>query len=81
MRTPVSYAGHIGDTITLTGTVTTLAHVEGYRYNSPSQRVIVLDCGPHVAKTLTTAAWAYDVRRGDQLTLTGTVKAHQEYNE
>lgn len=78
-RHELRHAGRVGERITLTGTVTIRMGVEGYRYDSPPQMLIVLDCGDAVAKMITTAAWAYDVKQGDQLTVTGTVKAHAEY--
>ena len=79
-RREVKHAGRVGERITLTGTVTTRMGVEGYRYDSPPQMLIVLDCGDAVAKMITTAAWAYDVKHGDQLTVTGIVKVHALYN-
>lgn len=75
----ITYAGSVGDKLTLTGTVTVVAAVDGYHYNSPDQRLLVIDCGEHVAKTITSAAWAYKVERGDTVTVQGTVKAHQDY--
>lgn len=75
----ITYAGSVGDKLTLTGTITVVAAVDGYHYNSPERRLLVIDCGEHVAKTITSAAWAYKVERGDTLTVEGTVKAHQDY--
>lgn len=42
--------------------------------------LLVLECGTAVAKMITSAAWAYDTKQGDQLTVTGMVKAHAEYH-
>ncbi len=75
----ITYAGSVGDKLTLTGTITVVAAIDGYHYNSPQQRLLVIDCGAHVAKTITSAAWAYKVERGDTVTVQGTVKAHQDY--
>ncbi len=75
----ISYAGTVGDKLTLTGTVTVVAAIDGYHYHSPQQRLLVIDCGEHVAKTITSAAWAYTVERGETLTVQGTVKAHHDY--
>lgn len=78
-RPTITHAGTIGDKITLTGTVTLAMAVDGYHYRSPDQMLLVVDCGTAVAKTTTSARWAYDVQRGDQLTITGTVKKHDDY--
>ncbi len=75
------HAGTVGEKITVTGTVTTLAHLPGYQWNSPTQRLIVIDCGDAIAKTITTAGWSTSVGRGDTVTLTGTVKAHDHYRD
>lgn len=75
----ISYAGTVGDKLTLTGTVIVVAAIDGYHDYSPPRRLLVIDCGEHVAKTITSAAWAYTVERGDTLTVQGTVKAHQDY--
>ncbi|MCA0253591.1 MAG: hypothetical protein LCH76_15145 [Actinobacteria bacterium] len=78
-RDNVSHAGTVGQPITLTGTVLTATRVPGYHYRSPDQALLVIDCGTAVAKTITSATWAYPIERGDQVTITGIVKAHQEY--
>ena len=75
----VRYAGTVGDKLTLTGTVTVVSAIDGYDGRSPKRRLLIIDCGEHVAKTITSAAWAYTVERGDTLTVHGTVKAHQDY--
>jgi hypothetical protein len=78
-RANVHHTGTVGESITLSGTVITATRVPGYHYRSPDQALLVIDCGTAIAKTITSAAWAYPVERGDQLTITGTVKAHEEY--
>ncbi len=78
-RTVVDHAGVVGERVTLTGTVTTALRVDGYTYHSPDQVLLIIDAGTAVAKTTTTAAWAYHVKVGDQITVTGTVKAHTEW--
>ncbi|MCC6496514.1 MAG: hypothetical protein IT193_09685, partial [Propionibacteriaceae bacterium] len=78
-RDQLRHLGQIGQPITLTGTITTRLPVDGYRYDSPPQLLLILDCGAAVAKMITSAAWAYDTKPGEQLTVTGTVKAHTEY--
>lgn len=76
----VDHVGAVGDKVTLTGTVTTALRVDGYTYRSPDQVMLVVDCGTAVAKMTTTAAWAYQLKGGDPLTVTGTVKAHTEWH-
>jgi hypothetical protein len=78
-RPPVTHAGAIGDTITLCGTVTTATRVAGFHYRAPDRALLVIDCGTTIAKTITSAGWAYDLERGDQVTLSGVVKAHDTY--
>lgn len=75
----LSHAGTVGDPITLTGTITCLLPLAGYHRYSPPQRLLIVDCGDTIAKTMTSAGWSHDLSRGDTVTLTGTVKAHQEY--
>lgn len=76
----VDHAGTIGQKITLTGTVRTAILVNGFTHRSPDNVMLIVDCGTAVAKMVTAAAWAYPVEVGDQLTVTGTVKAHTEWN-
>lgn len=75
----VDYAGRIGDKITLTGVVRTALRVDGFTRHSPDNVLLVVDADTTIAKMTTAATWAYDVRKGDTLTLTGTVKAHTEW--
>lgn len=76
----VDYVGAVGEKVTLTGTVRTAMRVDGFTYRSPDNMLLVVDCGAAVAKMTTTAAWAYHLKPGDVLTVTGTVKAHREWN-
>lgn len=76
-----SHVGTVGEQVTLTGRVTTTLRVDGFHWNSPDSVLLILDCGPHVAKLVTAAAWAYEVERGDVLTVTGRVKAHASYRD
>ena len=75
----VEHVGAVGDKVTLAGTVTTALRVDGFTYRSLDQIMLIVDCGTAVAKMTTTAAWAYQVKIGDPLTVTGTVKAHTEW--
>lgn len=42
--------------------------------------MLIVDCGTSVAKMITGASWAYDVERGNHITLTGTVRKHEEWH-
>ena len=75
----VDHVGVVGEKVTLTGVVRTALQVDGYTYHSPPSVLLVVDCGNAVAK-MTTAAWAYGVHVGDPLSVTGTIKAHTEWN-
>lgn len=70
------YAGEVGDVVTVTGEVKVALVVEG---NYGSSVMVVLSNGPVTVKTYSTAKWAWEVERGDTLTLTGTVKKLDEY--
>jgi len=76
----VDHVGVVGDKITLTGTVRTAIRVDGFTYHSPDSILLILDAGPAVLKMTTAASWAYQVKVGDPLTVTGTVKAHTVWN-
>lgn len=76
----VDYVGTVGEKVTLTGTVRTAMRVDGFTYRSPDNMLLVVDCGAAVAKMTTAAAWAYHLKPGDPLTITGTVKAHNDWN-
>ena len=75
------HAGVVGEPITMTGTITVKRSIEGYRWNSPSQVLLVVDCGDWVAKMITSASWAYQVKPGEQLSVQAIVKAHELYND
>lgn len=69
-----------GDRVELEGTVQTALTIDGYAYNT-TQRLIVVDAGAVLAKTCTNAAWAWEVKPGDRVRLTATVKSHETYRE
>lgn len=73
------HVGEIGEAITVTGIVRTAARVKGFTTYTPDRALLVVDDGIVLAKFVTSAAWAYDVQRGDQITALGTVKAHTEW--
>lgn len=70
------YAGEVGQKLTVTRAIAVEQHFGHYPNTS---MLIIVEDGPAVAKMFTTAAWAFDVQQGDEVTVTGTVKAHEEY--
>lgn len=75
-RASVVYAGEVGEKITVTGTIERKRWI-ATQYGSSA--LVIVDAGAHVLKMFTTAAWADDAEEGQTVTLTATVKAHQEY--
>lgn len=75
-KAATEYVGQVGDTVTVTGKVTVTLPIDGMYGQSV---LLVLTDGKVTAKTYTTAKWAWAAERGDTLTLTGTVKAQEEY--
>lgn len=79
-RDEAEYAGTVGEKITVTGTVTRLRAIEGsYGYNPTTSMLVIIEGGSTIAKMFTTAAWAWEIEQGDEITVTATVKAHEEY--
>ncbi len=70
------HVGTVGERITVSGTVVTTGWVQSYRWEP--RTLLIVDCGTARVKMITSARWAHKVRRGEQLTLIGTVKAHTE---
>ena len=68
--------GEVGQTLTVSGMVITAGRLPANRWNSKPRALLVLDCGSWRAKTVTTASWAYQVRTGQHVELTGTVTGH-----
>ncbi len=75
-NTGVEPFGDIGQVITVTGTVLTAGRLPPNRWNTKPCALLILDHGPGRVKTVTSAAWAYRITTGQQLTLTGTVTGH-----
>jgi hypothetical protein len=75
-RAASEFAGSVMEKLTVTGTVATLKPVETTYGTS---MLVIVEAGSTVAKMFTTAAWAWDVKQGQEITLAGTVKAHEEY--
>lgn len=74
--TVVELFGDIGQVITVTGTVLTAGRLPPNRWNTKPRALLILDHPPGRVKTVTSAAWAYRITTGQQLTLTGTVTGH-----
>lgn len=74
-----AYVGEIGQKITESGTIITAFTTEPNDYGK-SSRIVVVDTGSAFVKMTTTALWAWDVEKGEKITVTGTIKAHKEWN-
>ena len=72
------WLGTVGDKVEVTGVVATAMTVDGFAYNT-TQRFLVVVAGATLAKIYTSAAWSYDVRSGDTVTLSAVVKKHEMY--
>lgn len=71
----IDYLGQPGDRVELTGTVKVAMTVDGYAYGS-TQMLLIIEGDGYVAKTYTSAAFAYELERGQQVRLAATVKKH-----
>lgn len=75
-----AYLGAKGDKISITGTVTKALAVDStFGYYTETSILLIVEAGPTVLKTFTKAAWAFDVDQGDIITVTATVKNHEDY--
>lgn len=79
-RPASAWLGSTGEKVTITGVVITALTVDGYAYNT-TQMLVVIDAAPTIAKIYTSAAWADEISVGDQVTITGTVKAHETWRD
>lgn len=76
------HIGQEGDKkVTTTGTVTTVRNCGSYSYNGPDSflYIWITEAG-EICKTFSTSSSFADVEEGDTVTITGTIKAHEEYN-
>lgn len=74
------HVGAKGEKITVTGTVTTLTAIQSqYGYTPTTSMLVVVTAGSTVVKMFTSAQWAFDIQQGDEVTVAGTVKDHEEY--
>ena len=73
---PSAWLGTVGEKLEVEGTVTRVSACSTM-YGTTNLVVVFTDGG--VVKTFTTARWLTDVNTGDRVTMTGTVKAHGEY--
>jgi hypothetical protein len=72
------YLGRVGQRITVAGTVAVALWLKPL--DSMPSRLLIVDTGSAIAKTVTAAGWAADVHAGDQLTITGTVKKYEQWH-
>lgn len=72
----LSYAGPVGEEITVTGTVTRKEPVLSRRYSAVST-LLEIDCDTSLIVIFTNARWADTVTLGEQVTVTGTIKRLQ----
>lgn len=76
-----AYAGTVGDKLTITGTITRARAVDSsFGYHESTSMLFIIEAGTTVLKTVTKAAWAFDVDQGDTVTITATVKSHEDYH-
>jgi hypothetical protein len=75
----LDFAGDIGETITVTGTVTRKGYVHSSRYDTLST-LIEIDCQTSIVVTFSNARWAQAVTLGEQVTVTGTVKDYDHWH-
>lgn len=76
------YAGEVGAKVTVTGVVKTAMVVDGYMPGSSEMLVIVEGTGSDEGVTIKvkgTGKTLWDAERGQEVTVTGTVKRHGEY--
>lgn len=84
-KPPARYVGEPGskDKVTVTGTVAVAMTVPGYAYGSSDKLVVIEGTGDDAGvtvKVVGSAAWLWEVERGDAVTVTGKVKRHTDYN-
>ncbi|MGV1010238.1 MAG: hypothetical protein ACOYBY_16800 [Dermatophilaceae bacterium] len=77
---PSAWLGDIGDTLTVTGTIATDLTIDGYAYGT-TQRLLIINTPEGTVKIITAAGWSYDATAGDEVTIVGTVKAHELYRD
>jgi hypothetical protein len=71
------WIGDVTEKITVEGTIIQAMTIDGH-YGASRLMIVAVGDGDRV-KMFTTAAWAWDVGVDETVTLTGTVKAHEEY--
>lgn len=72
------YAGDLDEKVTVTGAVSLIRYVDGF-YGQGSALIVIKNESTSV-KMFTTASWADHVVEGEDITVTGVVKAHEEFN-
>jgi hypothetical protein len=74
------FLGEVGDKITVTGTVQVAKYISGSWNRSSSVFLVVKADTGHIVKTFSSSQSVFALDRGDQVELTGAVKAHEAYN-
>ena len=74
-----AYIGNVGDKITVSGKVALVRSCGSYAYNGPTSLLIAIDTPEGQCKTFTTSKTLTDVEQGDEVTVTGSVKSHEDY--
>lgn len=71
-----AFIGSVGDKVSVEGVIVRMQGVETmYGWT----RLVVVDTAEGTVKMFTTAKWVYDFNEGDRVVVSGTVKAHEEY--
>lgn len=75
-KIPSQWVGNVGDKINLSCKVSGLRSIDsGF---GPSL-LVTMTCGTDVVKTFSTARWTDNIEEGDEVTLVGTVKKHEDW--
>ncbi|MEA5118462.1 MAG: hypothetical protein VB036_12715 [Propionicimonas sp.] len=74
------HLGRVGQRLTVTGRIRTLTRLDRSSNGRPDPVLIVLDVGLARVKIVTAARWARQCRRGDRITVAGTVTAHTRWH-
>lgn len=72
------YLGEAGDKVEFTGEVVYTKSIDG-AYGS-SMLIIIKVSETVTVKTFATAAWVWEAKKGDTISLKATIKANEEYN-
>ena len=71
-----AHIGSVGDKVSVEGVV---VRIQGVETMYGWTRLVVVDAPEGTVKMFTTAKWTDDFNEGDRVVVSGTVKAHDEY--